>query len=203
MWPHIENVRLVAKARALEAYLWAGLQPGDCVLREAPPAGLGLHALIEIPDIRSPFDDVASAADADSPADSPMNAALYICRLIYGRFLEKREAPTRSPLSKAIEAIVGSRRRFRPFDATADVDKVTSRWLARQYFFARLRDFVDDRLEIKKRLAATRERVLQYVGRPVAETGSSAAIAKRINPLGAPRKSHEGGIYGTCNERPE
>jgi hypothetical protein len=198
MWPHTSYFEPIGKMGGLayrlpddpEASIRVGPQPGDYALREARTVHHDLReflAVVEVPELCSPVGEVAMVAGAVRvPSWTGMDAVLQVCGFLYAQLVDIPKPPAKSCLSRAIEAIVGSRRRFQPFYVTTGLDTATSRWLARQYFFAQLHDLVENHLGIKKRLTGARNRVLQYIGRPVAETGSSAAIAKRINPLGAP-----------------
>ncbi|MEW6342940.1 MAG: hypothetical protein AB1704_19955 [Pseudomonadota bacterium] len=199
MWPYTSYFEPIGKMGELtwrrrddpETGVRFGPLPGDYVLREAPTVNhddlLEFLTVLEAQDLCSPVSEVAMVADAVTvPSLTGTDAVLQIGRFLYAQVFGNLAPPAKSSLSREIEAILGIRRRFQPFYATIGLDTATSRWLARQYFFAQLHEFVENRAGIKKRLADARNRILQYIGRPVAETGSSAAIAKRINPLGAP-----------------
>jgi hypothetical protein len=203
MWPYtIGLAETRSKVSVTEVFLGAAPQAGEYALKDAPAGRLAFQSLMEVPDFGNPNGE-AAVADIDSNPDATgIDPFLQVCGFLFAHLFEK--PPTKSSVTQAIEAFVGSRRRSQPFYyITAPLDTATSRWLAREYWLDLLHGLVANRREMKKRLAGARNLVLEYVKRPVAETGSSAAIAKRMNPLGAPRKSHEGEIHGTCNERPE
>jgi len=202
MWPYtVGFAETIDKVSVAESFHNATPPVGEYALREAPASRPALEPLMEVLDLIGSAGAMTITGFGSSPAATGMDAVWYVCRFLFAGLFEK--PPTKSAVTQAIEAIVGSRRPFQPFYVTTAIDTVTSRWLARQYWFDQLHDLVENRLEIKKRLAGARNLILQHFKRSVAETGSSAAIAKRMNPLGAPRKSHEGEIHGTCNERPE
>jgi hypothetical protein len=91
-----------------------------------------------------------------------------------------------SPVARAIEKLFGSRLRYEANYLTQTEVNLSSRWLAREYWLERLHSLVANVRRMSQRLAVARLSLSRFLRQPITETGSSAAIAKRINPLGAP-----------------
>jgi hypothetical protein len=185
MWPHTVGLA-EANRKVIVTEVFLGVEPraGEYALRTAPAGRLAFQALMEAPDLDSLYGEAAIADDSRADA-TRIDAFSQFFGFLFARAFKK--PPTKSSYTQAIEAFVGSGRRSLPsYYITAGLDTATSRWVAREYWLDLLHGLVVNRREMKKRLAGARSLVLQYVKRPVAETGSSAAIAKRMNPLGAP-----------------
>jgi hypothetical protein len=112
------------------------------------------------------------------------DAILQVWSLLFGRLTDKR--PSKSLFAQVAAALFGSRASLSPSYLAADPDAITSRWLARQYCFEQLRELGAARRSVAKRLATARAFLLRHIARAIVETGSAAAIAKRMTPLGAP-----------------
>jgi hypothetical protein len=99
-----------------------------------------------------------------------------------------RRALVQSQTSRAVERLWGGKLRRRARYVVADVGWASTGRLARDFLLAAWRELSVIYRDLANRRAfhrASRIRVKPN-NLPVTETGSAAAIAKRINPLGAP-----------------
>lgn len=158
--------------------------PGEYAEREARRERLLYPLFVDANDVAARLDRVGSAERQSALVAVDPDAIFRVWTLLFGRPSDKR--PSKSLLAQVAAALLGSRTSFSPPYLSADFDTVTSRWLARQYCFAQLRELVATRRNVAKRLAAARAFLLRHIARATVETGSTAANSKRMTPLGAP-----------------
>ncbi|MCP3713197.1 hypothetical protein M3I54_41130 [Paraburkholderia sp. CNPSo 3274] len=100
--------------------------------------------------------------------------------------------PTRtlvqSQTSRAVERLWGGKLRRRTSYVVVDSGWTSSVRLARDFFLAAWRELSDIHRDLASKRALVRALHIRVKSSnaPTAETGSAAAIAKRMNPLGAP-----------------
>ncbi|WP_211709140.1 hypothetical protein [Paraburkholderia aspalathi] len=109
-----------------------------------------------------------------------------VLHLLLRHFNSYSRQPTKSGIARAIDALAGSSRPYRPDDFPIDLGGYAAGVSAREYWLALFHDLTVSRRASAERLARARVSLVRFAGRPSAETGSAAAIAKRMNPLGAP-----------------
>lgn len=92
----------------------------------------------------------------------------------------------KNKLAQAVEQLIGAP--FRPLASCFfdDASMVSARILAEQFYLAEWRDLVESCRERAQRWARTLATLIKRFFDPAPETGSAAAIARRMNPLGAP-----------------
>ena len=174
------NSQLASDAPATGYCLRAKPLPGEYALREAPPGRFALHEWVD--PIDPDYDSELSSDDEVATLSRFANVYEFWSNL----FRLKVERRTKSPVVRAIEKLFGSRLRYEADYLTAAEICLSSRWLAREYWLEQLNSLVAHARRLAQRLAAVRLSLLQRLIKPTSETGSSAAIAKRLNPLGAP-----------------
>jgi len=159
--------------------------PGEYTKREARPARLLLYPLL------AGANDVASSLANVDPADRQSTllavdakAIWRVWTLVFGQPTDTR--PSKSLVAQVAAALLGSRTALGADYLAADFDAVSSRELAREYRLAQLRELVASRRHLAQHFAAARAFLLRHIARATVETGSTAAIAKRMTPLGAP-----------------
>ncbi|MEM5389852.1 hypothetical protein VSR68_40980 [Paraburkholderia phymatum] len=159
--------------------------PGEYAEREARPARLLLYPLLA-----ESNEAVSSPAKVD-PAERQNtllavnpDAFWRVWTLLFGQPTDTR--PSKSLVAQVAAALFGSRTAPGADYLAADFDAVNSRELAREYRLARLRELVASRRHLAQCFAAARAFLLRHIARATVETGSTAAIAKRMTPLGAP-----------------
>ena len=176
--PPIERPK--SDARTTEAIFAFGPQPGDYALRDAPEG-------------RVTFDECFGRVDPDYHGEfgSEIEATALsqlgnVYEFWFKLFRSKADNRAMSPVARAIEKLFGSRLRYAADYLNETEIALSSRWLAREYWLEQLHLLVTDARRLAQRLGAVRLSLLRRLVNPTAETGSSAALAKRLNPLGAP-----------------
>ncbi|MCA8059625.1 hypothetical protein [Burkholderia cepacia] len=92
----------------------------------------------------------------------------------------------KSKISDAVEQFAGGRFRLAAMCFVVDVPQRSVNWRSPQEFMETLRELVDRRRESLKQRAQSLVSLVRRLVDPAPESGSAAAIAKRMNPLGAP-----------------
>ncbi|WP_155626124.1 hypothetical protein [Burkholderia vietnamiensis] len=111
---------------------------------------------------------------------------------IFGTHASRTRRASRTELTLAVDAFVGRSDRPQPSSCLADASIGVSLLLGQahalvtEYVRSLVRESMDRRRSFVKQHSAALKRLCRILIRPIAETGSAAAIAKRMNPLGAP-----------------
>ncbi|RFU44526.1 hypothetical protein [Paraburkholderia sp. DHOC27] len=113
-------------------------------------------------------------------------SGLELWHRIFGTRAARDRRSSQTELTLAIEQVVGRSSRPEIFAYADDFLSGLSLALFRDFARDSLREVLDDCRGAVRRRAAALTKVRRRLIRPVAETGSSAAIARRMNPLGAP-----------------
>ncbi|HHV7522383.1 TPA: hypothetical protein ACUNF5_003893 [Burkholderia orbicola] len=111
---------------------------------------------------------------------------------IFGTHASRTRRASRTELTLAVDALVGSSDRPQPSSCLADASNGASllldqaHALVTEYVRSLVRESMGRRRSFVKQHTAALKRLCRILILPIAETGSAAAIAKRMNPLGAP-----------------
>jgi len=113
-------------------------------------------------------------------------SALELWHRIFGTRAARVRRANRTELTLAVEQMVGRLNRLQIFAYFDDVLIGSSLELVKEFARDSLREAIVRCGDAVKRCAAALTKVRRRLISPIAETGSSAAIAKRIHALGAP-----------------
>lgn len=153
----------------------------------------GDYALREAPHGRATFDVYLRYFGPDFDAQryyasevTKVGISEYLFQIWRRLFEPEAEDPALSPFARAAEKLYGSKLRHGASAFFGSEITALSEQLARDFWLAQMHALIVRARQLAERLAAARLPMLSGLGRRTAETGSSAAIAKRLNPLGAP-----------------
>jgi hypothetical protein len=198
-----ENFHLVVFTECIKHYLLSStaVRAGEYALRapSVPPLRWGADsglpdgdalpepsespAAFEKPDFGNLLDEEWSIGQMRYGSNSDRGLLAFL-----RYFALPRRKLVQSQTSRAVERLWGGKLRRRASYVVGDVGWTSTGRLARDFLLAAWRELSDIYRDLANRRAlhrASRIRVKPN-NLPVTETGSAAAIAKRINPLGAP-----------------
>ncbi|WP_146075235.1 hypothetical protein [Burkholderia anthinoferrum] len=115
-----------------------------------------------------------------------VSLAHYVLQRVMSATAARERRLPKSKISDAVEQLAGGRFRLVAMCFVVDVPQRSVNWRSPQEFMETLRELVDSRRESLKRRAQSLVSLVRRLLDPAPESGSAAAIAKRINPLGAP-----------------
>ncbi|AOJ64635.1 hypothetical protein WJ32_18860 (plasmid) [Burkholderia ubonensis] len=115
-----------------------------------------------------------------------VSLAHYVLQRVMSATAARERRLPKSKISGAVEQLAGGRFRLVAMCFVVDVPQRSVNWRSPQEFMETLRELVDSRRESLKRRAQSLVSLVRRLLDPALESGSAAAIAKRMNPLGAP-----------------
>ncbi|RQU68111.1 hypothetical protein DF141_28335 [Burkholderia cenocepacia] len=128
---------------------------------------------------------VINGSNAGS-ASRLISLAYYVWQRVMSATTARERRLPKSKISGAVEQLAGGRFRLAAMCFVVDAPQRSVKWLSPQEFMETLRELVNRRRESLKRRAQSLVSLVRRLVDPAPESGSAAAIAKRMNPLGAP-----------------
>jgi hypothetical protein len=171
---------------SLAGRLDASPQPGDFALRCAPERVDYCPANFDsLPDFGRTNADGFVHSDAWTSIIYLSNANFWVSLLNAARAARAR--PRKTGLARAIGAVFKTPFvRRSGFHWELSANQTVVHLSVREYYRELLRELVSSRRLIAECFARARSSLIRPKARPVTETGSAAAIARRMTPLGAP-----------------